>query len=177
MLEWYWFPVDVLIPLGAAVLAGAIAGRYVSDQIAQLDRHRTADRRAKGIVELTSMIQADAEAVIAYVDAVEAYVAGGKVGTRPRLTALDRFRHNAHYVRGQSLLSEDSPAIANWVLQQSDELYSAAEAAWSAHGLTLGATGPTRAAAMESATVTTAALFAWQLGQRDTEWFVAEVKS
>lgn len=121
------------------------------------------------------MIQADAEAVIAHVDAVEAYIAGGKVGTAPRLTALDRFRHNGYYVRGQSLLSEDSPAVANWVLSQSERLYTEAEAAWKAHGLTPGITGPTRAAAMATTTDTTAALFAWQLGQRPTDWFIAEL--
>lgn len=123
------------------------------------------------------MIQADAETVIAHVDALEAFVKGGKTGTTPNLTQLARFAHNAHYVRGQALLSEDSPAVANWVLQQSERLYSESETAWKAHGLTPGITGPTRAAAMAAATSTTAALFAWQRGQKDTSWFVEQLKT
>lgn len=175
MLEWYWFPVDVLIPLFAAVLAGAIAGRYVSDQIGQLDRHRTSDRRAKGIVELAALAIADADLVISHIDAHDAWVLGGEKGAQPKLTALDRFRNNSHYVRAQALLSEDSPAIANWALAQSSRLYDETQAALARHTPTSKTVGPARGAAMRIANETTAALFAWQAEQRPTEWFVAQL--
>lgn len=138
--------------------------------VKQGDRHRADDRRSGAIIELAQMMISDADAAIRAID-VAAKLRGGEQ-TGPAVTALDRFRNNAHFVRAQALLEGDDVAVASWTLAQSERLYTGVTHALHDHGLPGKEVGAARATAMRVATETIAELFAWQRGQASTESFM-----
>jgi len=140
--------------------------------LAQSDRYRVEDRRSAAIIELAQMLIDDADVVMRSIDQRRAQLEG-TVG-RTTLTALDRFRNNAHFVRAQALLVDDEVAVSNWALAQSGSLYDTAAALVEEHGLPDREVGPARAAAMKIATDAIAKLFAWQRDQLALSWFVEQ---
>lgn len=139
--------------------------------IEQGDRHRSEDRRSQAIIELAQMMIDDADTAIRAIDrAVDRVKHGGQRSAA--ITALDRFRNNARFVRAQAMLEGDDVAVANWVLTRSELLYTSARDALKEHGLPMDVVGPARAVAMSVATETITKVFAWQRGQVSTQWFV-----
>lgn len=136
----------------------------------QSDRHRDEDRRSRAIIELAQMMIDDADAAIRAIDVAANLRDGEQLG--PAVTALDRFRNNAHFVRAQALLVGDEVAVANWTLAESDRLYTEVTQALKTHGLPGKEVGAARALAMRVATDAITKLFAWQRGQVVTEWFI-----
>lgn len=177
---------DIAVTAGVPIAVGVIAARYIGREIAQADRHRReerderlADRRGDAIIELSKMLIADADTMVRVIDQsienLRATLAGKKPTTSARITQLDRFRNNEFYVRAQALLSDDTPAVANWVLAQSERIYSEGIAVLKESGDPGEKSGPARELVMKIATDATTKLFAWQRGQLSDQWFIDQV--
>lgn len=185
LLSLLW---DVAVTAGVPIAVGIIAARYIGDEIAQADRHRSeerderlADRRGDAIIELARMLIADADTMVRVIDQsienLRAHKAGTPVPTQPRITQLDRFRNNEYYIRAQALLADDTPAVANWVLAQSERIYSEGLEELRVSGDPGDKSGPARELVMKIATDATTRLFAWQRGQLKDEWFIEQVST
>lgn len=160
---------------GSAQRQAAAAERSVL----QRDDHRAQDRRAEGIIALAELLIRDADTVIQAMDIsienLRAKLAGEPAPPAPRITQLDRFRNNAFYVRAQAYLAGETPAIANWALMQSDRIYTEGIKTLEATGDPGTKSGAARSLVMRIANDAAKALFAWQRGDLDDEWFIDQV--
>lgn len=135
---------------------------------------READRRADAIIALSKMMIDSADLAMRAIDRAASRLRGEDPG--PRLTQLDRFRINETFIRGQSLLPGDDVAVARWSLAESSRLFAEVEAQIDLGSLDRPEVGPARGAAMRIATETISTLFAWQRGERPTDWFVEQIR-
>lgn len=148
-------------------------------RVAQTDDHRAQDRRADGIIELANLLIADADTMVRVIDqSIDNLRALKKREPAPhtvRITQLDRFRNNAYYVRAQALLAGDTPAVANWVLAETNRIYEEGTQVLAETGDPGNASGPARSLVMAIATQATEKLFAWQRGELPDQWFIDQV--
>ncbi len=148
-------------------------------RLAQTDHHREQDRRADGIIELANLLIADADTMVRAIDRsideIRALNAGMPAPPGARITQLDRFRNNAYYVRAQALLAGDTPAVANWVLAETNRIYDEGGKVLADSGDPGTASGPARALVMRIANEATMRLFAWQRGDLPDQWFIDQL--
>ncbi len=136
--------------------------------------HREADRRAEAVLALSKTMMDSADLMIRAIDATQSS-ATTHTPAEGRLTQLDRFRINKSFIRGQALLLGDDVAVARWTLNESDRLFKESEALIDAGLLNSPKVGAARSTAMHVASETIATLFAWQRGEKPTEWFAEQI--
>ncbi|MGW9270769.1 hypothetical protein [Microbacterium sp. NPDC055599] len=183
LLSLVW---DIAVTAGVPIAVAYVAARYVVQQLAQTEKHRKeqrderlADRQAEAIVELSQMMIADADTMVRVIDQsienLRALKAGKPAPAAARITQLDRFRNNSYYVRAQALLAANTPAVANWVLEQSERIYAEGIKVLAETGDPGVVSGPARHLVMNIATETTKKLFAWQRGDVSDQWFIDQL--
>lgn len=148
----------VAVPIAAAGLAALVVVR----QVKQLDRHRTEDRRADGVIALTQMLIAE----------TEIGMSPENVAKRPLL----KMRTNADLIEAYAKLPAKDAPVARWAAMQRATMHQELDAAIAAGEITGDIIGTHRGNVQRIAAESMSALLDWRNGETETNWFKKAIK-
>lgn len=154
-----------IIPIAAI----SIATFFVLQQLRQAESHRAADRKAEAAAELTDLLVASADLVVAIVTE-----AGKSADQRIEITTMDKYRLNKHYIRACAYLDGDDLLVAEWAQDRAHKLFTIPRELVS-QGVPLPVPGEPhgqiRTAVTDASTSALRTLVRWSSGQLDPAWF------
>ncbi|RKE60443.1 hypothetical protein [Microbacterium sp. AG238] len=142
-----------VVPIAAAGVAALVVVR----QIRQLDRHRTEDRRAEGLLALTELLGEEAAV------AADAGMWANAVAAR--------FQANESLVRAYALLPDADLPVARWIAKERIRMTEVVDLAGQAGEFARQEPGPHRGEALKIAAEAMQTLLDWQRGELRTSWF------